>query len=159
MSKKKFKSIQQRCEQCILNSGDHELEVRSESVNLSLIRNHVKAIGEFCSFSDRQVFDLQVAIGEAAANAIEHGSPHGAENCVRIHTHCDGEALVIRVRDEGKFKRRMPNPTEEINNFRGRGIPLMLALMDRVTIDEAKDGTSVVLTKRIRESYEGKQAK
>ncbi len=159
MSKQKVRSIQQRCNQCILNSGDHELEVRSESINLSLIRNHIKTIGEFCSFSDRQIFDLQVAIGEAAANAIEHGSPHGTENCVRIHAHCDGEALVVRVKDEGKFKRRMSTPTEEINNFRGRGIPLMLALMDRVTIDEAKDGTSVVLTKRIRERHEEKQAK
>ncbi|NCO66670.1 MAG: hypothetical protein COW32_03585 [Candidatus Aquicultor secundus] len=159
MSKRNLKNIRQRCKECTLNSGEHELQVRSESANLCLIRNHVKMIGELCSLSEKQIFDLQVAIGEAAANAIEHGSPQGSENHVRIQVYCDGNALVIKVKDEGKFKRRMPDPGMDHNNFRGRGIPLMLALMDKVTIDEAKDGTSVVLTKRVKETYENKQAK
>ncbi len=135
------------------------MQIKSESVNLSIIRNHIKMIGELCGLSEKQIFDLQVAIGEAAANAIEHGSPLGSDNHVRVHVFCDGYALIIKVKDEGKFKRRMPNPGSDHNNFRGRGIPLMLALMDRVTIDEAKDGTSVVLTKRIKETYEAKQAR
>ncbi len=154
-----MRNVRQRCKECTLKSGEHELQVRSESANLSLIRNHVKVIGEVCALSERQIFDLQVAIGEAAANAIEHGSPGGTENHVRIQVVCDGNALVIKVKDEGKFKRRMPDPGMDHNSFRGRGIPLMLALMDRVTIDEAKDGTSVVLTKRIKETHEARQAK
>jgi len=89
-----------------------------------------------------------VAVGEATANAVEHGSPCGPENCVDITTACDGRALTIMIKDQGKFRRRMPNPGVEMS-FRGRGIPLMLALMDRVTIDEAKDGTCVVLVKQI----------
>ncbi|MBE0447500.1 MAG: ATP-binding protein [Actinobacteria bacterium] len=125
--------------------------IKSESANLSVIRNHIKLIGEHCDLSEKQLFDLQVAVGEATANAVEHGSPLGPENNVNITASCDGGALTIVVKDEGKFKRRMPNPGIEMN-FRGRGIPLMLALMDRVTIDEAKDGTRVILVKQINSS-------
>lgn len=125
--------------------------IKSESANLAEIRNHIKQIGEHCNLSDRQIFDLQVAIGEACANAVEHGSPLGSDNNVKISLLCDGDALTIAVKDEGKFKRRMSDADIELN-FRGRGIPLMLALVDKVTIDEARDGTCVVLVKRIKDS-------
>ncbi len=133
----------------MLYAGEQEMKITSESANLARVRNRVRQIGETCDLNERQIFDLQVAVGEATANAIEHGSPFGPENYVRIKAHCDGIALTVTVQDQGKFKRRMSDPTIEQDNFRGRGIPLMLALMDRVTIDEGKDGTSVVLLKRV----------
>ncbi len=133
----------------MLHTSEQELEIKSESVNLAYVRNHIRQIGEICDLNEKQVFDLQVAVGEATANAIEHGSPFGSENAVMIKARCNGTALIITVQDQGKFKRRMPGPAIEQNNFRGRGIPLMLALMDRVTIDEGKDGTRVVLLKRV----------
>jgi len=132
-----------------LRLGEQEMKIRSESVNLSLVREKIKNICERCELDERQIFDLQVAVGEATANAIEHGSPFGSNNFVEVKVSCIERALTITVRDQGKFKRRMPDPGIEQTNFRGRGIPLMLALMDRVTIDEAKDGTCVVLMKKI----------
>lgn len=129
--------------------GEQEMKIKSESVNLSLVRERIKNICERCELDERQIFDLQVAVGEATANAIEHGSPFGSNNFVEVKLNCNAGALTIIVKDQGKFKRGMPDPGIEQTNFRGRGIPLMLALMDRVTIDEGKDGTCVVLTKKI----------
>lgn len=149
MLKYSLKSNEHGCKDCVLCSGGSNLDIKSEPVNLSLIRNQIKQIGEFCSLSDRLVFDLQVAVGEAAANAVEHGSPLGCKSTVKVLFTCDRDALTITVKDEGKFKRHMPSPNMEVN-YRGRGIPLMLALMDRVTIDEAKDGTCVILSKRVK---------
>ncbi|MCL6471780.1 MAG: ATP-binding protein [Firmicutes bacterium] len=149
MQKQRLKGRQKKCAGCALHKSEKEIAIRSESVNLATVRNHIREIGESCNLSERQIFDLQVAVGEATANAIEHGSPVGPDNIVLIKARCDGKALVIVVKDQGKFKRRMPDPGIEQTNFRGRGIPLMLALMDRVTIDEGKEGTSVILMKKI----------
>lgn len=151
MPKQNLKTTAHRCETCILCAGEQLFDIESDSANLSVIRNHVKQIGEHCNLSEKQLFDLQVAVGEATANAVEHGSPLGPENSVNITASCDGGSLTIVVKDEGKFKRRLPHPGTEMS-FRGRGIPLMLALMDRVTIDEAKDGTRVVLVKQISDN-------
>ena len=155
MPKQKLKSTHQNCSTCALQNNEEKLVVKSDSINLAAIRNRIKQIAEACNLTERQAFDLQVAVGEAAANAIEHGSPQGSDNSVAVTVQCDRESMFITVKDEGKFKRRMPDPDMEKNNFRGRGIPLMLALMDRVTIDEAKDGTSVVLVKKINGLHKG----
>ena len=52
----------------------------------------------------------------------------------------------MKVADEGVFKNSLPGPGE-VANYRGHGILLMLALMDKVTIDESPRGTTVHLTK------------
>ncbi|HZD60477.1 MAG TPA: ATP-binding protein [Anaerolineae bacterium] len=148
MPKQSLKAAAYRCDTCALCAGEQIYVIKSEPVNLSVVRNHIRQIGEHCDLSEKQLFDLQVAVGEATANAIEHGSPLGIENTVGVAVSCDKGSLTIVVKDEGKFKRRMPNPGVGMN-FRGRGIPLMLALMDRVTIDEAKDGTQVILVKQV----------
>ncbi|HEY3373602.1 MAG TPA: ATP-binding protein [Candidatus Aquicultor sp.] len=150
MSKNSLKIIERGCTGCLLCDHGQQLLIASESSNLSRVRDQIRLIGEHCSLSDHEIFDIQVAVGEAVANAIEHGSPEGTDNCVEITTNCDGEFLLIIVKDEGRFIRRMPDPAPDAEtNFRGRGIPLMLALMDRVTIDEAARGTQVVLMKRL----------
>lgn len=149
MLKYDLKSNRHGCKECVLCSEGSNLIIKSEPVNLSLVRNQIKQIGEYCKLSDRLIFDLQVAVGEAAANAVEHGSPLGCKSTVNVLFTCNRDALTISVKDEGKFKRHMPGPSTEVS-YRGRGIPLMLALMDRVTIDEAKDGTCVILSKRIK---------
>lgn len=138
-----------RCKRCILHNSVDEFAVGSESSNLARIRDHIYVIGNHCELDEKQLFDLQVAVGEAAANAIEHGSPLGRENIVRLKATCDGEYLTVTIKDEGRFRRCVHGPNGDEVNFRGRGIPLMLALMEKVAIDEAKDGTCVMLVTQV----------
>jgi anti-sigma regulatory factor (Ser/Thr protein kinase) len=138
-----------RCKRCVLHNSVDEFAVGSESSNLARIRDHIYVIGNHCELDEKQLFDLQVAVGEAAANAIEHGSPLGRENVVRLKATCDSEFLTVSIKDEGQFRRCIHGPNGDEVNFRGRGIPLMLALMEKVAIDEAKDGTCVVLVTQV----------
>jgi len=60
----------------------------------------------------------------------------------------DRDCVEIEIRDEGVFNRRIPMP--EFEGTQGHGIPLMIALMDEVLIQEGtkrRGGTLVRLRK------------
>ena len=125
-----------------------EIEVRSTGDNLAAVRNFVAEVADSCGFDYHLIYDIKVAVGEAIANAVEHGSPLGKANRVKVVCDCAGDTLNIKIIDQGVFKRSIPNP--ENVSYRGHGILLMLALMDKVTIDESAHGTTVSLAKRLR---------
>lgn len=126
-----------------------ELEVQSTGNNLAAVRNFVAEVADSCGFDSHLIYDIKVAVGEAIANAVEHGSPLGKANRVKVVCDCAGDTLNIKIIDQGVFKRSLPNPEENVS-YRGHGILLMLALMDKVTIDESAQGTTVSLAKRLR---------
>jgi anti-sigma regulatory factor (Ser/Thr protein kinase) len=66
---------------------------------------------------------------------------------IQVRFRSSGRKLEVQVDDEGVFHRRLPLP--ELDGH-GRGIPLMMALMDEVAIREgtpARPGTTVRLVK------------
>ena len=81
-------------------------------------------------------FAIITAVGEAIANAVEHAYadvPGTVHLCVRFE-----ESLVrVHIEDSGRWR---PATKEE---ERGRGIPLMRALMDRVEIRTDSASTQV----------------
>jgi anti-sigma regulatory factor (Ser/Thr protein kinase) len=85
----------------------------------------------------RLVDDLVLAAGEAAGNAIEHAYL-GENGSVRLHAKASGRHVVIEVRDNGRW--RIGGDPE-----RGRGLGIMKALVDRVSIESTRSGTSVRL--------------
>lgn len=87
--------------------------------------------------------DLVLAASEAAANAIVHAVGEEVEVTWRER----GQGVELEVRDEGVFRPRVPMPSSE----GGRGIFVMMSLMDEVTIREGRPespGTVVKLRKR-----------
>jgi len=131
-----------------MNETYTEITLKSDPRNLAEARKFVEGIASKFGFNEEQIFDIKVAIGEAVSNAIEHGSPKGPLNSIKITACFLNDALELNVIDEGVFKRAIkvddPDP-----HHRGRGIPFMLALMDTVTINETKAGTTVKLVKKL----------
>lgn len=122
------------------------LRIPSQGSKVAEIRRKVADIAKRFGFNDSEIFDIKVAVGEACANAVEHGSPEGRQNDVVVNCHVDGQALIIEVSDQGAFKPRFPTFDSRLN-YRGRGLPFMLALMDDVEIQETEIGTTVRLVK------------
>ncbi len=85
------------------------------------------------------IADVLLATGEALANAVEHGRPPIA---VGMQWSATG-ILAVSVNDAGSW-----SPPVARSN-RGRGIPIMTALMDDVTIDTI-DGTAVSFSRNFR---------
>jgi anti-anti-sigma factor len=82
--------------------------------------------------------DVLVAVGEACANAIEHGGA-GPDATVDLRARIAGGELVVSVDDRGTWRTTRP-PAD-----RGHGLRLMRVLADRVTVGTAQNGTRVEL--------------
>jgi serine/threonine-protein kinase RsbW len=100
--------------------------------------------------ADGSETDIEMALHEALANAVIHGS--GENSCKRVYVECrcymDGE-VSITVRDQGRGfdYNAIPNPTfrENLLLTYGRGIYLMKTLMDEITFEE---GGAVVMMRK-----------
>jgi anti-sigma regulatory factor (Ser/Thr protein kinase) len=92
---------------------------------------------------------LVLAVSEAGANAIQHS---GTDAVVVAWESRDGR-IDVEVRDRGLFRRRVPMP--EVEGVGGHGVPLMMALVDELSIREGtpeRPGTVVRLTVHVASS-------
>jgi anti-sigma regulatory factor (Ser/Thr protein kinase) len=90
--------------------------------------------------------DLVLAVSEACVNAVIHTGSARFEISWRHQL----AHVEILVEDEGVFDRKVPIP--EIDGTAGRGIPIMLALVDEVTFREgtpSNPGTVVRFVKNL----------
>lgn len=95
---------------------------------------------------------IKVAVSEACTNAVCHGSPHGAQDHVRIHWEMDAETLFIEVTDQGGgFKPAVIElPDDDEWKPSGRGLVIMSAIMDDVAFEPIEGGTCVRMVKHLR---------
>ncbi|MFI8193295.1 SpoIIE family protein phosphatase [Streptomyces sp. NPDC085946] len=122
-----------------------EVAFPADAAQLSPVR---KALREWLGTSGLSLYLTQnvlVAAGEACANAIEHGHRDAPGGTIRLRAEVRAHALHLTVADSGRWK--VPQP--ELNQHRGRGIRLMEALMQQVTIAPGTQGTVVNMHTRI----------
>ena len=91
--------------------------------------------------TDDEAYDIVVACQEACANAVEHayGSLPAEFEVEALHA---DRRVTLTVSDRGRWR-----PPRGQN--RGRGIPIMRALMDTVDVRETADGTAVALARSL----------
>ena len=85
--------------------------------------------------------DVLLAVNEALTNSAEFAY-RGRQGTMTLQAHYDGAdgTLLVDVSDRGTWRHVDP---ESQPNTRGRGIPLMRALADRMTISRMPGGTNV----------------
>jgi serine/threonine-protein kinase RsbW len=98
-------------------------------------------------------FEVEIALREALANAIEHGCQRDPSKSIQCCVAGDESGdLVIVVRDPGPGfdPAQVPDPREDANLLRdgGRGIHLINEFMDEVRY--AQDGREIQMRKRGR---------
>jgi serine/threonine-protein kinase RsbW len=100
-------------------------------------------------FSQKEIFDIHLAIEEAMINAVEHGNRLDPLKTVTVEYSITSDAFEISITDEGcGFKPdAVPDPRqdENLHNVTGRGILLMRECVDSVEYNE--QGNCVHLVK------------
>ncbi len=96
---------------------------------------------------------VELAIGEACANAVEHGSPLGARNAFILRCFASQTSeLIFEVEDEG-FDFTPASLTlsgvPDLESEGGRGLFLIRQIMDGVSIQRVAGGLSVRMTKTV----------
>ena len=99
---------------------------------------------------DRKVMaDVLLALDEAVSNAIRHGSQAGEPVQVSVDRH--GEWVEMSVRDGGPSPRlpRLPDEPPPVLETGGRGLWLILQLVDEVRLQRIGEGTRLVMRRRV----------
>jgi len=110
--------------------------------------NAVEVVARRVGFVPERVEDLKTAVSEACTNAIEHGNSLDCKIDVVIELRFDQHQIDIKVTDAGHraLPQQLPDSladqTERLD-FRGMGLYLIKALMDRVEV-ETRPGCNVL---------------
>jgi PAS domain S-box-containing protein len=123
-------------------SGDKlTLRLPAEPKALSSVRRALSRWLEQGGASEEETQAILLACHEACTNAIEHGYRFGEATFEVAGELRDGE-LTLTVTDSGGWR-----GAGDVD--RGRGFALMEALMDGVNVIPGREGTTVVMTRRL----------
>ncbi|NUS91851.1 MAG: ATP-binding protein [Nocardia sp.] len=115
-----------------------ELQFPAKADQLAEVRHRTQEWLTQCPLDEYQAYDVLLAVGEACANAIEHGH-RGDGGTVRLAFARDVAALRVTVADHGRWKSPDPGPDQ----VRGRGMAIIRALIPEVEVRITSRGTTV----------------
>jgi anti-sigma regulatory factor (Ser/Thr protein kinase) len=132
-------------------AGRLRLRLPSELTQLRVLRRQVEGWSTGQGITQDELIDLQLAIGEAVSNGIEHGyrdRPNGPiEVELEIRPATDGSdarMLDVRVVDHGRWR---PAPARP--GHRGRGLAMIRNLSSDMCVTSHARGTVVTFSVRL----------
>jgi anti-anti-sigma factor len=152
-----------RCVQCMTDDEPDDdvslLAVRRRTDEVAPIRRELEASAgvlpglraELAEWLDQlgaselDLRDIQIAVGEAVANVIEHAYAGGEGRFTMELYHDVSGRVCVTVADVGTWR---PPPVEPAE--RGRGLIMIRACMDTVEIDSSETGTTLQMDRRLR---------
>lgn len=120
-----------------------KLSMRADVEELAAVRENVTSLIVPLRFSEASLFDIKVALGEALANAVRHGSSTPS-NDIHVTVEAYDDRVVLGVKDTGCGFDGEHSCSDDLYASGGRGIMFMRALMDKVEFELAEDGGTIV---------------
>lgn len=127
-----------------------DLTLRADPSSLLPVRRSLRRLARAAGLDDDRAFALQVAVGEAITNVIEHAygaaggiprlSARREGDVVRVRARREGDTVRVEVSDRGRWRTDPP-----VIEQRSQGIRLMRGLADSVEIRTTPSGTTVRL--------------
>lgn len=125
--------------------GPLDMTFPAQSHQLAPVRSALRSWLAQCELPSQTAHNILVAAGEACANAIEHGHRHTPGDTVRLRAEAFVDNLHLTIADSGEWK----TPVAAVDAHRGRGLALMRAMMQQVTVTPGPAGTIVDMHLRI----------
>jgi serine phosphatase RsbU (regulator of sigma subunit)/anti-sigma regulatory factor (Ser/Thr protein kinase) len=107
-----------------------------------IVRREVERFAAGVGLSEETLFALQIAVGEAVINAIEHAYRNrGGELSVRLQRLAGG--IAASVQDHGAWRVIAHSTEPPLERERGRGFMLMDGFAEDVRVHKTGNGTTV----------------
>lgn len=135
----------------VCETTELRVELPATPDQLTPLRLHLHHWLEQSGISEDDVVPLQIASGEAAANAVEHAYRAMPTGTMTLSAELTAESTVrLRVQDHGRWCGPAPKP-----GSRGRGLLLMQQCMDDLHVFRGAEGTTVEMVRRVHASEVG----
>jgi anti-sigma regulatory factor (Ser/Thr protein kinase) len=123
-----------------------DLKLRNDPSATRRVRAAVERAADKCRLPADERFELKLAATEAVTNALRAGSERGS---VDVTVACSGESVDIEVSAPATFTASRAAGDRRLEDERGRGISLMIALVDEIAFARTRGGTRVRMRKRL----------
>ena len=128
------------------------IELDSQRSEIGKFEEVLARVNEETMFEIERFINLQIAVSEALVNAIVHGNKENPSKKVHVIINYDKDMIEVKVKDEGDgFDISMlPDPTNEENLLKesGRGVYIIMSLVDEFSFDSNDSGTEMSLVIR-----------
>ena len=125
------------------------LELDSDRSEIQKVEQVLSGINEKVGFSHERFINLQIAVSEAMVNAIVHGNKEDDSKKVHVIVNYDSDMVEVKVKDQGPGFDigALPDPTNEENLLKesGRGVFIIMSLVDEFSCDYNDSGTELSL--------------
>jgi serine/threonine-protein kinase RsbW len=136
-----------------------ELVLESSLDSVDVAENHVVAAAERAGLSEDDVFRFGYAVREAMVNAVVHGNRYNSNKTVEFRIVVQPGQIEVRIQDQGDGfdAGGVADPLAEENllSQSGRGLALIRAFVDELSIARAGGGgTTAILKKFVKAGTE-----
>ena len=128
--------------------GRQEMTIPADLSRLAEVRRFTDRACRAFGFAPELSYQIKLAMSEAVANAIEHGSTT-PDDPIRLQVVHEGDALAFYVSDGGTFIEPAMVYDHDLMDERGRGLGFIELLMDDVSINPSPEGTVIRFAKRL----------
>src|SRR3954467_10123263 len=128
--------------------GRQEMTIKADLYRLAEVRRFTDRACRAYGFSPDACYQIKLAMSEAVANAIEHGSTT-LDDPIRLQVVYEGDALAFYVSDGGTFINPSMVYDHDLMDERGRGLGFIELLMDDVAINPSPEGTVIRFAKKL----------
>jgi serine/threonine-protein kinase RsbW len=125
---------------------EQAMTIDADPERLGEARDWAHRAASDAGLDDAGCYQVKLAVSEAVANAIEHGSQSPGDS-IRIAAFEAEGALVFEVQDNGTFI--APPARATVEDESGRGLELLTLMMDEVHISSTGDGSLLRFAKRL----------
>ncbi|GHH27998.1 SpoIIE family protein phosphatase [Lentzea cavernae] len=114
-----------------------QLRLPATPDQLSPLRRAATNWARLAGLSEDAAYDLELALGEAASNVVDHAYPDGG-GTLESRLESTGLGVRVTVTDQGRWR-----PPPEDKGHRGRGLSMIHAVSDDVDLQAGEAGTVI----------------
>jgi serine/threonine-protein kinase RsbW len=134
----------------------YSFELKNDQSELERLCRNCEEIGQSIGFSDKSIFEMNLALDELFTNIIAYGFQDHQEHIIKISITVEGDQLQMRIEDDGVPFNPLEAETPDIQcgieecKIGGLGIHLIKKLMDDIQYQRVADKNILVLRRKIR---------